>query len=213
MSDRKRRLPFGSKKYSKVFKGETWQQKRVKLAESEVSLSTPPELVGEGAQVVDPATVAASPSNPSSSVVAGASLAGPVVSASVTSTPVTSTPVASTTAPSTSVVTSMVTTPTVVSPETASIRKLTPGTTVKGKAQVISDSECVGKGNRVISVEALSQFVCLVRCPGCDTQDLSISEGVGNRRGLVTKLVIECNGCEWKHTLTDPYSRGQGAES
>lgn len=194
----KRRLPYGAKKCPKGFKGETWQQKKAKLAESEVSVSTPLEPAGGSAKVVEPGLAGAT------SLPAGASAVTPVVASASPSTSVTSTPVASTPVTSSSVVASTsVDTPI---PQTASVRKLTSSSSVKGKAQVISDSECVGKGNRVISVEALSQFVCLMRCPDCEAQDLCVDEGVGNRRGLVTKLSVFCVSCEWEHILTNPYS-------
>ena len=153
------------------------------------------------------------------------SSAGPGVAPPTLSTPASSVLLSSSLdAPSTSV--SPPTAPT----QTATARKLVGCYSVRSKGQVLSDAECVGKGNRLIGCDALSQFVHLLRCPDCDS-NLIVTEGVTNRRGLVTKLMVECEGeevteeererreevrkerqrtgkkCGWTHTLTDPYSQ------
>ena len=76
----------------------------------------------------------------------------------------------------------------------------------KGKSQRISDEQCIGEGNRIISLSALSQFAGMMTCPDC-TSSLSLAEGVGNRRGLVTKIYVHCTECEWEYLLSDPYTK------
>ena len=79
---------------------------------------------------------------------------------------------------------------------------------------MLSEAECAGEGNRLIGLVALAEFVNLMKCPGCDSHSLVVNEGVGTRRGLITKMMVLCEGgvcesgeeCTWTHTVTDPYS-------
>lgn len=73
-------------------------------------------------------------------------------------------------------------------PQPASVKKLgMPSSVSKSKAQVVSEEQCYGKGNRIVSFTALSQFVSLVKCHNCSCSDLTVTEGV--RRGLVTRIL------------------------
>jgi hypothetical protein len=66
-------------------------------------------------------------------------------------------------------------------PQPASVKKLgmlSSGS--KSKAHVVSEEECYGKGNRIVSFTALSEFVSLVKCHNCSCSDLSATEGVGD---------------------------------
>ena len=76
----------------------------------------------------------------------------------------------------------------------------------KSTSQRISDEQCIGEGNRIISLSALSQFAGMMTCPDC-TSSLSLAEDVGNRRGLVTKIYVHCTECEWEYLLSDPYTK------
>lgn len=71
----------------------------------------------------------------------------------------------------------------------------------------MKDEECVGEGNRIVSLSALAGLADVLKCPKCSSR-LICNEGVGNRRGLVTKISFDCEGeCGWQHLLTNPYTK------
>ncbi|ORU94564.1 MAG: hypothetical protein A6F71_09360 [Cycloclasticus sp. symbiont of Poecilosclerida sp. M] len=64
-------------------------------------------------------------------------------------------------------------------PLPASLKKFSWVMTVtKSKAHKISGEDCLGEGNRIVSLRALSEFAAIMKCPLC-TPSLGVSEGVG----------------------------------
>ena len=68
-------------------------------------------------------------------------------------------------------------------------------------------------GNRLISCSSIVSLASQLKCPKCRSS-LSVSEDFGSRRGLITRIKVQCStDCGWFHYLSDSYNTSMNTQS